>query len=96
MTIADLLPISSDVPLAERFATTIPLTARSKDVAITSALGAEEKMQRRMTMPIERNKNELKLYYAVKNEDGTYGEFQLLEKCKTIDNDNLDGKGEYR
>lgn len=35
-------------------------------------------------MPIERYENDLKLYYAIKNEDGTV-EFQTLEKCKTIE-----------
>lgn len=52
MKIADLLPISSDALLAEKYAITILLTARSRNVATTSALGAEEEMQRRMTMSI--------------------------------------------
>ena len=36
-------------------------------------------------MPIERNQTDLKLYYAVMNEDGTYGELIPLKKAQTIE-----------
>lgn len=36
-------------------------------------------------MPIERNQTDLKLYYAVMNEDGTYGELIPLNKTQRIE-----------
>lgn len=36
-------------------------------------------------MPIEHDQTDLKLYYAVMNEDGTYGEWQPLKECKFIE-----------
>ena len=35
-------------------------------------------------MPIKLNDAGLKCYYAVVNDDGTYGEPILLEECRTI------------